>query len=180
MGCDLHRYVEYKGTGDNWSSTPISGLGKRNYDWFGFICKGVRRDHDPEEYHVHEPIGFPDDAGLVSFHDFFIPENENKNKSWYGKLEQYLKRGKRYSLATGKEEDFIQHPDYYGATYIYLDEFLELLDSFKKFLKKEYSEEITAKTDINNWTVELDAIADYMKAYEKQGFKTRIVYWFDG
>lgn len=180
MGCDLHRYVEYRGAGDNWSSTPISGLGNRNYDWFGFLCDGVRSQHDPEEYYTHEPIGFPDDAGISSFHDFFMKEKDAKGNDWYKNRGEYLKRARRRSVFTGKDEDFIQNPDFYGATYIYLDEYLKLLDSYKKFLRKDYSDEMSSSTDIDNWTVELDAIAEYMKAYEKQGMRTRIVYWFDG
>lgn len=189
MGCDIHRYVEYKNKFGRWESTDIRGLGHQNYEFFGFLEDGIRSDHNHELYYIHEPIGFPADAAFYTIEDYFKKiEDEYAAKG----CENYItsEKGKEYSekwpylikIFSSEEPDKltrIQNPNWYGATWISLEEFKQIIDSYKKYLVNEYPGEIT-EVNVDNYTLYIDAIYNFMKTYEDKGLETRLVYWFDG
>jgi hypothetical protein len=185
MGCDIHRYVEYKNKQGEWKSTAINGLGLQNYDLFGLMEEGIRTDHDPEKYHVHVPVGMPEQMGFFAFDDFYYKVNDEYAEREYNHCisvekakeleEKYPYLDKQYA-EDGKTLIRIQDPNWYGITYISLDEFNEIINSYKMYLMKEYN--INEK-EINLCSMYINAVYNYMKTFKDCGYETRLVYWFD-
>ncbi len=185
MGCDIHRYLEYKDkNADHWYSTPISGQGFQNYALFGFLEEGVREIHNPEKYYIHEPVGLPEDIGFHAKHDFYLTVNDEYASKEYEKCitkekaEKYITDWPYLKVIKNKDDEIekIQDPNWYGMTYIDLEEFDKIIESYKKYLIKE--EDIPEKF-IDFYIIEIMATYNYMKTYNDCGYQTRIVYWFD-
>lgn len=179
MGCDIHRYVEYKRKKDiHWKSTPISGLGTQNYTLFGFLEEGIRENHNPEKYYIHEALGLPDDIGFYAEEDFYLTVNDeyiNDDRCIsVEKANEYINKWPYLKIIKNNKGEIlkIQNPNWYGMTYINFEEFNRIIESFKRYL---------IDNNIFDYYIPTSVLATYhyMKTYNDRGYDTRMVYWFD-
>lgn len=208
MGCDIHLYTEHK-VYNHWEALDISNAGQRNYDFFGLMANGVRRDYDEETYGftVEEPRGIPDDLSYGVFIDYYIRVLDSD----FLERNCDIKTAKDYATRYGcrilkiKERNDNGAWVYFGTkekavpcniTEVNGDDkyFIEdpdfhsasymSLEEYRQVLDNYYKvlkldDESLTEEQIKKYGVYWEAIYAYLKTYEDLGSETRLVFWFD-
>ena len=167
-------YPEYKfKEGKLWCSCGPTGHACRDYDMFGLLCEGVRRTYDEKYGDVALlPNGFPEDASYRTIFDYYYTINdEGAEKGWCGCISsenaKKIKEEYKYDEFEAYDKKLIRNPNFYGASYITLEEFREVLDNYSR---------------INGYDphIEYEALYQYLKTFNDKGlYDVRLVYWFD-
>ena len=190
MGCDIHMYLEYtdKETLDrvakgetNFKGEPIKPYWRdfggrinpgRNYWMFGFISKGVRSSFD----NGLPAKGLPpfDELGFHSRNDSVCYISETLDDENSVKLETALRwaEGGRLKIIndqSGKPR-WVEHPDWHSHTWLTTSEFESAIKKYKTYCKK---------TDEIDTPIEYLALLSAMKTFDKNGYVSRLVVWFD-
>jgi hypothetical protein len=194
MGCDIHMYPEFRWGGDDgWDSFGWGSFNPgRDYSLFACLA-GVRGEEEP----VVAPRGIPDDLGWTAHDDYFFrinheghsggdkyvtPEEAQRWVSDYGSKYEGEVRPMQWqssfmNFATGEVESkrgmsrlphdgkpsMVSNPDAHTPSWVTLDE-------------------LEAAIDRSRWASEAHeyrAIAAALRYLESNGYRTRIVFWFD-
>lgn len=197
MGCDIHMYVEYidkeelekyqRGERRDIHGNPIKPYwrdfgGKinpgRNYNMFGFLCKGVRSDHSN---------GFPkkglppfDELGYASRNDSvcYISDKESSDGT-YVTLEtamRWAKGGCKLHNNSNGQPQWVDHPDWHSHSWLTTQEFEEAINRFIEYIKSDNDDGFYTNYEPQ---VEYGALLAAMKYIESRGQVARIVFWFD-
>lgn len=190
MGCDIHMYLEYtdkktldrvakgetksvfKGEKPYWGSFGGRINPGRNYWMFGFISKGVRSFFD----NGLPAKGLPpfDELGYHSRNDSVCYISETLGDENSVTLETALRwaEGGRLKIIndqSGKPR-WVEHPDWHSHTWLTTSEFESAIKKYKAYCKK---------TDENDTPIEYLALLSAMKTFDKNGYVSRLVVWFD-
>jgi len=163
VGCDIHMFIEYSQFEGHWS--PFSGeiYGDRDYELFGLLA-GVRGEASA----VIAPRGLPDNLGWVARNKAYLsitPDKEyHGEEGWVSETQAkvWIKNGCSRFFSDSHHGE-IAHPDWHSHSWMTNKEFKSVL---KKISKRGYF--ATYK-----------AIVATMDAFEKDGIKVRLVFWFD-
>lgn len=170
MGCDIHAYLEYTSkeagdSGDYWSGFGGCINPGRNYDLFTLLA-GVRGDAKEA---VIPPRGIPSDLGCEARNDCFLfVSNDPKGDNVVSRkeAENYHKAyGSAYKKDAKGKIIYVAHPDYHSHTWLTRDEYARVLTQAKLQGDSPYA----------TYT----AILAVMDHFENQGYRTRLVLWFD-
>ena len=165
MGCDIHCYIEYRRKTDkgHWNGFGGRINPGRFYAMFS-IMAGVRKyDGSPT---LFKPKGLPDDLGFESKDDnrFYITDTTSEGYVTKAKAYEWVAKG--YSKLV--DEHWVTNPDWHSHSWLTPNEYNEAIEAFKKscangfYLDPEYT-----------------AILDCLRSFERQGFESRLVFWFD-
>lgn len=171
MGCDIHAFVEYRvrnGQSD-WEKRwrPWGGQFRllRYYEMFGALA-GVRCE---QPHGLVPPRGFPSDPARESEDAntiYVIEDNQHPGGDGHqihrSKAEKWVVSGS--SEWTDETKKWVTHPDWHSHSWLTAE---ELAKAYKAL-----SEPIESSP-------EYLAILDAMECFERQGYETRLVFWFD-
>ncbi len=151
MGCDIHCFIEYKRY-DHWNSTTVDQFQvDRNYYMFGQMA-GVRGDDSVK------PKGIPGDISWATKHSlcYFVTDGEPDTDNCISKkdTDNWSDWGAKYF-----DDDYIIDTDSHSHSWLTLDEYRKI-EGVKDFLSYKI-------------------LLLIMEEYEKEGFDTRLVFWFD-
>lgn len=168
MGCDIHAYVEYRNDyndKENWNNFGGRINPGRHYGVFAKlvgVCNYDGYDIKP----LSEPKGLPTVLSWVVKYDnqiYITKEAEScANECTTEQAERWIKSG--YSERV--DENHVTHPDWHSHSWCTADELEEVFNDPKTQFNKEQE-------------VEYVALLDLMRSFERQGKKTRLVFWFD-
>lgn len=167
MGCDIHCYIEYGGREDS----DCRGFGGcinpgRNYTIFGYLA-GVRGEGRP----VVSPRGVPSQMGYVAIMDNQLSIRDSPgtiDSEGYvtpEKAAEWVKDGSSTYLLRDDKPYAVTHPDHHTHSWVTPDEWEEAI-------------RLTHRED-NYSLPEYEAILAILHSFEAQGFKARVVFWFD-
>jgi hypothetical protein len=191
MGCDIHMYLEYtdKETLEKSKEGKKNGNGElikpywrdfggrinpgRNYWMFGFLSKGVRSDFS----NGIPAKGLPpfDELAYQSRNDStcYITENPGDNGDSVT-LETALKwaEGGYRKIINNRDgkPTWVEHPDWHSHTWLTTEEYKSAINKYKKYCKKD--------GEVDN-PIEYMALLSAMKTFDKNGYVSRLVIWFD-
>ncbi len=198
MGCDIHMYVEYtskeelekyqRGEKRDIHGNPAKPYwmdfgGRvnpgRNYDMFGFLCKGVRSDHSN---------GFPrkglppfDELAYASRNDSVLYITDKGNGDNEVTLERALEwakydQNKLHYNSTGDKPVWVDNPDWHSHSWLTTQEFEEAINRFIEYIKSDNDDGFYTNYEPQ---IEYGALLAAMKYIESRGQVARIVFWFD-
>jgi hypothetical protein len=185
MGCDIHCYVEYTNKKDDdatseWRSFLPRVNPGRDYLLFANIA-GVRVDNiNP----VVELRGVPEDAGWrAKWDNYYIINDEDAERCEDHDENRYVrlataKEWESYGYSkivygTGKSDPYIQSPDHHSHTWLTVDELEEALN------RTDNHPERSKSLGFGKVDAEYRALVAAMRVLEENGFRTRMVIWFD-
>lgn len=172
MGADIHMYVEYKEKDSNyWRDFGGRINPGRNYGMFAILAK-VRGEYKES----FNPKGIRDlELGYRCEDDYYLSITEDGKGEGETTMERALEWNKRYNckLKYGIDEKpyRVEHPDWHSHSWMNTKELAEAYKIYKKMEKKEYG--------VGHVPIEYKAILEVMKTFEKSGYDTRVVFWFD-
>lgn len=167
MGCDIHAFVEYRvrnGQSDCWRSWGGQFHLPRYYEMFGALVADVRCEQPAG---LVPPRGFPSDPAWESESAnkcFVIEDSEHPDgyQVHRSEAERWVAQGS--SEWTDGSHEWVTHPDWHSHSWLTAE---ELAKAYKSL-----SEPIESSP-------EYLAILDAMECFERQGYETRLVFWFD-
>jgi hypothetical protein len=184
MGCDIHFYLEYQNlnNSDFWNSWGERfGMG-RNYELFDLLA-GVRYQLTP----VVQPRGYPENASWETNRDYYFwiadkPDPTSRKvtlhqaASWGTKI-LYTKDGKPKKCVD---------PDWHTASWLTYDELMTAVvlaeGVHRTWIKNDKTNpnlNELYKKELNQYMIEYKVMLSTMETFEKAGYKTRAVFWFD-
>ncbi len=159
MGCDIHMFIEYKKPDDNhWRSHGKEIRGTRNYSIFAILAS-VRGEGNQAK-------GYPNDCGIEADDAFYIYIDDNPTiESWERtvtteKANKWVLSGS--SWFKPDNQHYVSDPDSHTPSWATVDELQEAIDK-----------------DTWNNNECYKAILCTMKFFESEGYKSRLIYWFD-
>jgi hypothetical protein len=167
MGCDIHMYIEYKRkntTTNNWNNFGSKINPGRNYWMFGLMSKGVRCEFEES----FEAKGMPEDAGYYTRDDNQLYITDTGNEEDCCTIEK-AKQWESYGGKITYEKDipkWVTHPDWHSHTWLTIEEYERVIDSYNKKAGAEPEPEY-------------EAVLAAMKKLAELGNDVRIVLWFD-
>jgi len=169
MGCDAHCYVEYRTKEETnreyWSSFGGRINPGRNYWMFGLMAKGTRSEFEE----AFEPKGLPELLGYQSTYDaymYIVDDDDEMDEPSHQCKRSDAERWAKYGNKISEDNRFIEHPDWHTHSWLSVNEFEEVLNSFNK-MKDAYPQP------------EYEALLAAMKTLEKYNNEVRLVFWFD-
>ncbi len=181
MGADIHSYVEYSEREYNgkpfWKNFTTNN-GERNYVMFGVLA-GVR----VPEAQLYEPKGMPEgDYGYETNSGYWLHVAPADKPEWADgegwvtreNAERYVERG--YSVADHNDKGELKRvsgPDWHSHSWLNADELEAAMEHYKKKVMEFWPAD-NGKVP-TEWLATLAA----MRAFESNGCKTRLVFWFD-
>ena len=188
MGCDIHFYLEYKHSDANgWGNWGERYRMGRNYALFGFLA-GVRGEGKP----IVEARGYPSDASWDTNKDFYMwigePSNDDDDRTV--SLETALDWNNRYGTRILYKDDGkparVANPDWHTPSWLTWDELLSAVTLTEKkhreWLKTDHSNPMLNthyKNNLNQYLIEYKVILNTMETFNRAGYSTRVVFWFD-
>ncbi len=165
MGCDIHLFVEYrrKENGATWLPFGKEFRLARDYEMFGRMAKGVRRE--PENGFA--PRGVPSDMSWSAEHEhlMFIHDGEREESNYVTTADaaKYVASGEsQYVTKYGKDKpNYVTHPDWHSHSWLTRLEFVKCIEH-ADYPAPDYK-----------------AVAAAMRSLENDGLETRVVFWFD-
>lgn len=165
MGCDIHAFIEYKKPDyNNWSGFGGRINPGRTYGVFAHLA-GVRN------YNNYSPIaadrGVPDDISYSAFDSYSRYICDESNTEGYVRAEQAAKWVEQgYSRYLRENKSFISGPDWHSGSWCTADELHTAIER-------------TWEDGYNGYESEWLVVYDAMKSFEKRGYESRLVFWFD-
>lgn len=168
MGCDIHCYIEYRRKPPHEGIEQWSGFGGRinpgrDYAMFGKLA-GVRNYSETQP--IAEPRGYPDDAGYDANDDYwlYISDYDDDGHCTKDRAEEYIKYGSRYRKDLIGNNTWVSSPDWHSVSWL---------------TPNEWEQAVTEAPAEHTDRVEYKTILDTMRSFERQGYDSRIVFWFD-
>lgn len=158
MGCDIHCYIEYKRNGRATGWTSFGGRINPGRDYLLFTKLAGVRDYDKTGALV-EPRGCPEDAGWEATTDnqLFVSTIEGDGNCTPAQAKAWVSCGG--CSYTDSTKTCVTHPDWHTHSWLTPGEF--------------------AKAIRGTNALEYRAILATMRAFERNGCKARLVFWFD-
>ncbi len=175
MGCDIHMYIQYRNKKnidtkyDRWNNFGERINPGRNYEMFGILSSGVRKEWNKS----FDSRGLPKKFSSTIDWNLHIPirdENDDPNnygtytvtleqiKNWGSKKIVYNSQGKPYKVV---------NPDWHSHNYLTVDEYAKALKWYREQTKYEPP-------------VEYKALLKAMRELENKGKnEVMVVFWFD-
>lgn len=159
MGCDIHCYIEYQPSDQRWDSFGGRINPGRNYHLFGLLA-GVRGNSDP----VVPLRGMPTDAAYYARGDnqlYVKDKGDDASEGCCSKAdaERWVASGS--SRYTDQTKNWVTHPDWHSHTYLFTEEWERAISS------------------VELGGCEYRAILAALKHFESEGYRARVVFWFD-
>jgi len=190
MGCDIHLYMEYKDPTNtaytSWSNFGRSFYVGREYGLFGYLA-GVRGSGPA----VVPARGYPEDAGWDTNDDFYYRISDDDGydgETRYVTLERAKSWGVPILYDKNGKPDRVQCPDNHTPSWLTWSEFTSALVlcelQHRNWLNNEDPDSTPAikdlyARDLKRFLLRYKAVAATMETFEKAGYITRIVFWFD-
>jgi hypothetical protein len=166
MGCDIHCYVEFK----EKDSTHWHAFGGRinpgRYYGIFTLMAGVRGN---ESEAMFQPRGLPSDVASEARGDnqLFISVVKETNYVTPEQAEKWVESGSsKYVYANLSDDNkpaWVTHPNWHSHSWLTADEFSKVIEKAQK----------------NCACVRYAAILAAMRTFEKAGYESRLVFWFD-
>lgn len=164
MGCDIHIFIEFrkKGDMDQWRSFGKEVDGDRNYRMFALMA-GVRGDATP----IAAQRGMPADVGWTAkdANELYIHDGDEKANNYVTSevaAKYVASRSSIYINDSQGNPRWVTHPDWHSHSWLTPDELEKAIKSC------EYGSGI-----------QYHVILAALREYEKNGYKSRIVFFFD-
>jgi hypothetical protein len=176
MGCDIHAFIEKrrreKGQSVNgkeyWS--PHGGQMRldRNYEMFGQLA-GVRSDFEPAT-----PVkGLPDNMAYEAKTDAFLYiDDESADEDGYtslAKAKEWESRGETIINDSEGKPFRVSHPDWHTHSWLTAKELKKAIRAY----------DLQGTPPPPEWAADYRVVLATMQAFEKLGYATRLVFWFD-
>lgn len=168
MGCDIHLSVEYrrkqaKTNYDNdWDSFGGVAINYgRNYNLFAKMNMNVRNDGYIVGY---DERGLPSDAShfVNSANECYVVEgNPTDDECLRTDAERWVKNGS--SKWVNEDQKRVTQPDWHSHSWLTFEEFEQCVNDVCDF----------------DWGIRWHSILSAMNTLDKNGFETRVVFWFD-
>ena len=189
MGCDIHPHIEIEHPVDPEKDYHYTGyFGKLNLerDYYMFsLMADVRNDGTVPV--IIPPRGIPDDMSTYvrSEYCMFVVdsptdepgyctvEDAQKYVDSHGSriFESYLGPVTRSIVA---KHDYVENPDWHSASYLYANEFGEIMQKFYRDAKSQGHPDLK----LPDYNAALAAMIA-LDAAAKRGGRARLVFWFD-
>lgn len=164
MGCDIHAFVEYR-DGESWRAFSEEINLSRHYGAFAALA-GVR-NNPAWGLATLEPKGLPDDASYITLdnYKYFITDETNFDGGYvsHADAQKWIAEGVSHMI----DERWVSDPDAHTPSHLTTEE-------FEGAIMQQDLELISTRDD-----VEYLATLGLMKHLEKNGYKARLVFWFD-
>jgi hypothetical protein len=165
MGCDIHVYVEFRCKGSGlWNNFGGRINPGRHYGVFAKLA-GVR-DYGDDFTPVASSRGMPKDAAWESDYDnrlFIVSGDQGEDGTCtMNQAERWVAQG--CSHYTDERKTHVTQPDWHSHSWATADE-LEMVINELKIQSFDHPEYI--------------ALLDVLRSFERQGYDSRIVFWFD-
>lgn len=191
MGCDIHLYLEYKNP-DNTYSTKWTNFGNRysmgrDYQLFGYLA-GVRGNGPP----IVAPRGYPTDADYDTDQEFYYFIGDKEDDDGWGRrtvtLETANGWGTQIIYDENNKPQKVADPDSHTPSWLTFSEFTSALvlaeTNHRTWI---YNDDVETSRNIKDlyikglktYLIKYKALAATMETFEKAGYQTRIVFWFD-
>lgn len=167
MGCDIHCYIEYQPRdSQSWKGFGGRLNPGRNYTMFGQLA-GVRSEGRP----AVSPRGFPSPTGYVAIMDnqLYISDSpttvDHEEYVTSERAAEWVKSGSSTYLLRDGQRYAVTHPDYHSHSWLTPDEWeaaIRMTQAWEDYPIPEY-----------------EAMLAALRSFEQQGFKARVVFWFD-
>ena len=165
MGCDIHLFIEYKNHAGNWVCFGQEINPGRSY-WMFNRMAGIR---GYSETALFKPKGLPENCSgeSDSAAHLFICELECEcGESRYiskESAESQIQKG--YAKKHPTKDFYITNSDLHSHSWLTPDEFGKCLQGMPREDRK--------------WLIKYFAVFEAMNVFKKEGYETRIVFWFD-
>lgn len=167
MGCDIHLFIEYKNHVGNWVCFGDEMNPGRMYEMFAKMA-GVR---DYEGIMKFKPRGLPENysSEVESGAHYFISEHvtdeyEDRRVS-PSKAEEMVSKG--WAKRHPTKDFYVTVSDWHNHSWLTADELESCMT------------DLNIPAEHEKWFVEYRAVVAAMRVFEKAGYETRVVFWFD-
>lgn len=167
----MHMVVEIASPGnrDRWRHAASIRC-VRDYIVFGEFARGIRSCGSMGSF---EPRGFPRDVDFTTLDKYGIFIVDNNHHNVYNDVhisedeaEEYVMRG--LSEYLNDRRSFISHPDNHTPSWLLTEEVETALQNAKSIWRGRQ------RIPAEYW-----ALIPYLKTFEEEHYRARIVFWFD-
>lgn len=163
MGCDIHAFIEYKDKrSESWNPFGSEIHLDRNYSIFGFMCNGVRSDHN----NGYSARGLPSDLAYNAKGANWLYITDDKDEPNTATLEEALKwhrdgKGSIIKYDSKGDPQYVEHPDWHSHSWLTTTEYNDCLNK-AFYTSPDYL-----------------AVLASMKSFKENNCDVRLIFWFD-
>lgn len=169
MGCDIHLFIEYKNHAGNWSCFGEEINPGRMYGMFAKMA-GVRDYEGIQKFPLR---GLPLECSSEAESKAHMFINESLQE-WYGEDGRSISPERaKYMLEKGwskkhpTKDYYITNSDWHSHSWLTADELESCMT------------DLNIPAESEKWFLEYRAVVAAMRVFEKAGYETRAVFFFD-
>lgn len=169
MGADIHMYLEYRPKvkkddwDKKWHNFTYGQVGaSRNYGMFEILA-GVRGS-----FALFQPKGMVKDPASTTFDEntlYISKDGDTEGTTTLERAQQWVAHGCEIIKDKEGKPWRVTHPDWHSHSWLTSTEYSKALREYKK--RYEHN------------PIEYTVLLALMRHYERNGFETRLVFWFD-
>ncbi len=164
MGCDIHAFIEYRESNSRW--WPFGSEFRLSRDYGVFASLAGVRGRGGDDSPVAAGRGVPDDLAHVSesANRLYVSEDEGEGNATLANAQRWIASGCSKPIIRDGKMNFVTHPDWHSHSWCTSAELKAAIESLgvERGTSPQYYAAIAA-----------------MEAFEKLGYETRLVFWFD-